>query len=108
MTVVMPAADFETDHATLVDAGASTPLKRLGVQDVFACMVGSHQDLRERYGITAEAVVKAVLADRPPRRQKPPLPEQGRLVSVPARVGPTWASARDHPLGLRLRSGRCC
>jgi len=26
-------------------------------------MVGSHQDLRERYGITAEAVVKAVLAD---------------------------------------------
>jgi transketolase len=48
---------------TLADAGASTPLKRLGLQDVFACMVGSHQDLRERYGITAEAVVEAVLAD---------------------------------------------
>jgi transketolase len=42
---------------TLAEAGAATPLRRLGLQDVFACMVGSHQDLRERYGITAEAVV---------------------------------------------------
>ena len=45
----------------LADAGAGTPLKRLGLQDVFACMVGSHQDLKNRFGITAEAVVKEVL-----------------------------------------------
>jgi len=45
----------------LADAGAGTPLKRLGLQDVFACMVGSHQDLKNRFGITAEAVVKTVL-----------------------------------------------
>jgi transketolase len=45
----------------LADAGASTPLKRLGLQDVFGCMVGSHQDLKNRFGITAEAIVKEVL-----------------------------------------------
>jgi transketolase len=45
----------------LADAGASTPLKRLGLQDVFACMVGSHQDLKNRFGITSEAIVKEVL-----------------------------------------------
>jgi len=45
----------------LADAGASTPLKRLGLQDVFGCMVGSHQDLKSRFGITAEAIVKEVL-----------------------------------------------
>lgn len=45
----------------LADAGASTPLKRLGLQDVFACMVGSHQDLKNRFGITAEVIVKEVL-----------------------------------------------
>ncbi|MFC1712062.1 transketolase family protein [Candidatus Poribacteria bacterium] len=45
---------------TLADAGASTPLKRLGLQDVFACMVGSHQDLKDRFGITSEAIVKAI------------------------------------------------
>jgi transketolase len=45
----------------LADAGASTPLKRLGLQDVFACMVGSHQDLKNRFGITAEVIVKEAL-----------------------------------------------
>ena len=45
----------------LADAGAGTPLKRLGLQDVFACMVGSHQDLKNRFGITAEAIVKEIL-----------------------------------------------
>lgn len=44
----------------LAEAGASTPLRRLGLQDVFACMVGSYEDLKQRYGITAEAVVAAV------------------------------------------------
>jgi len=44
----------------LAEAGAGTPLRRLGLQDVFACMVGSHQDLKNRFGITAEAIVKAV------------------------------------------------
>jgi transketolase len=45
----------------LADAGAGTPLKRLGLQDVFACMVGSHQDVKNRFGITSEAIVDAVL-----------------------------------------------
>ena len=45
----------------LADAGAGTPLRRLGLQDVFAVMSGSYQDVKERYGITAEAVVREVL-----------------------------------------------
>jgi transketolase len=44
----------------LAEAGAGIPLKRLGLQDVFACMVGSHYDLKKRFGITAEAIVEAV------------------------------------------------
>jgi transketolase len=44
----------------LAEAGAGTPLRRLGLQDVFAVMSGSYQDVKERYGITAEAVVEAV------------------------------------------------
>jgi len=43
----------------LAEAGAATPLRRLGVQDVFPCMVGSHEDVKARFGITAEAVVAA-------------------------------------------------
>ncbi len=46
----------------LAEAGAGTPLRRLGLQDVFACMVGSYEDLKERYGITAQAVLGAVLS----------------------------------------------
>ena len=45
----------------LADAGAATPLKRLGLQDVFAVMSGSRQDFRNRFGICADAVVKEVL-----------------------------------------------
>ncbi|MBI2941958.1 MAG: transketolase family protein [Chloroflexi bacterium] len=45
----------------LAEAGAGTPLKRIGLQDVFAVMSGSQQDLKSRYGITAEAVVKEIL-----------------------------------------------
>ena len=45
---------------TLADAGAGTPLKRLGLQDTFACMVGSYEDVKARFGVTAEAVVDAV------------------------------------------------
>lgn len=44
----------------LADAGTGTPLARVGLQDVFAYIVGSHQDLKNRFGITAEAVVKEV------------------------------------------------
>jgi transketolase len=44
----------------LAEAGAATPLRRLGLQDVFACMVGSYEDLKRRLGITAEAIVEAV------------------------------------------------
>ena len=46
----------------LADAGVGIPLKRLGLQDVFAAMSGSRQDLKNRFGITAEAIVKEVLA----------------------------------------------
>jgi transketolase len=44
----------------LAEAGAGTPLKRLGLQDEFAVMCGSRADLRQRCGIGAEAVVRAV------------------------------------------------
>ena len=44
----------------LAEEGAGTPLARFGLQDVFACMVGSHQDLKERFGLTAEAIVEEV------------------------------------------------
>jgi transketolase len=47
----------------LAEAGAGTPLRKLGLQDVFACMVGSYEDVRERFGISAEAVVDAVLSE---------------------------------------------
>ena len=48
----------------LADCGARTPLKRLGLQDVFGCMVGDKRDLKRRFGITAEAIVKEVLLSR--------------------------------------------
>jgi len=35
-------------------------VKRLGLQDVFCTTVGSHADVKRRYGITAESVVQAV------------------------------------------------
>jgi len=46
----------------LADAGAGVSLKRLGLQDVFAWTVGSHEDLKQRYGMTAQAVVDTVLS----------------------------------------------
>lgn len=46
----------------LADEGAGTPLRRLGLQDVFAIMSGSREEFREAYGIAAGAVVEAVLA----------------------------------------------
>jgi transketolase len=46
----------------LAEAGAGTPLRRLGLQDVFAAMSGSHDDVKRRHGITAEALVREVLA----------------------------------------------
>lgn len=45
----------------LAETGSGTPLKRLGLQDIFAIMSGSHQDLKKRYGITAETIVSEVL-----------------------------------------------
>ncbi|MBM3476773.1 MAG: transketolase family protein [Armatimonadetes bacterium] len=45
----------------LAEVGAGTPLRRLGLQDVFACMVGGYEDLKRRFGITAEAIVEAVM-----------------------------------------------
>ena len=46
----------------LAEAGAATPLKRLGLQDLFAVMSGTRQHFREQLGITAEAVVDEVTA----------------------------------------------
>ena len=44
----------------LAEAGAGTPLKRLGLQDIFAIMSGSRQDFRKDFGITAEAIVNQI------------------------------------------------
>ncbi|MCC6445379.1 MAG: transketolase family protein [Armatimonadetes bacterium] len=45
---------------TLAEAGVPTPLRRLGLQDAFACMVGSYEDVKARFGLDAAAVVKTV------------------------------------------------
>lgn len=45
----------------LADAGTGTPLRRLGLQDVFAVMSGSYADIKRCHGITAEAAVAEVL-----------------------------------------------
>jgi transketolase len=44
----------------LAEAGSGTPLRRLGLQDTFAVMSGSQEDVRRAHGITAEAVVESV------------------------------------------------
>ena len=46
----------------LAEAGAGTPLKRLGLQDLFPILSGSRQDFRNHFGISAEAVAEEVLA----------------------------------------------
>jgi transketolase len=46
----------------LADAGARTPLTRLGLQDTFAVMCGSREDFWRRFGLSAEAVAEAVVA----------------------------------------------
>jgi transketolase len=48
----------------LAEEGTGTPLRRLGLQDLFAVWSGARSDFRQRYGICAEAVVETVL-DRP-------------------------------------------
>lgn len=53
----------------LAEAGSGTPLKRLGLQDTFALMVGSYEDVKERYGITAKAIVRQVLDFAPGGRR---------------------------------------
>lgn len=47
----------------LAEAGSGVPLRRVGLQDVFACMVGSYEDVKARVGINAEAVVREVMAN---------------------------------------------
>ena len=46
----------------LADAGAGTPLRRLGLQDTFAVMSGSREDFRDRLGISAGTIVAEILA----------------------------------------------
>jgi len=50
---------------TLAESATGTPLRRLGLQDTFACMVGGYGDMKARFGITAEAIVDAVLNEKP-------------------------------------------
>jgi transketolase len=47
---------------TLAEAGAATPLRRLGLQDTFAVMSGDHSDVKQRHGLTAEAIARVVTA----------------------------------------------
>jgi len=49
----------------LAEAGTGTPLRRLGLQDLFAVWSGSKSDFRQRYGICAEAVVESVVGTSP-------------------------------------------
>lgn len=44
----------------LAEAGAATPLRRLGLPDVFMRTIGSYEEIKERHGLTAEAVVERV------------------------------------------------
>ena len=46
----------------LAEAGAGTPLRRLGLQDEFAVMSGSREDFRTHFRISAQAIVEEVLA----------------------------------------------
>jgi len=45
----------------LADAGAATPLKRLGLQDTFAVMSGHRADFRASLRIDAQAIVEEVI-----------------------------------------------
>jgi transketolase len=46
----------------LAEAGVAARLRRLGLQDTFGCMVGSYEDVKARFRITAEAAADEVLA----------------------------------------------
>ena len=48
----------------LAEAGAGTPLRRLGLQDVFAVMSGERDDFRKHFRISAEAIADEVLKAR--------------------------------------------
>jgi len=60
----------------LAEAGAGTPLRRLGLQDVFARFVGSYAECKQRFGLDAEAVVETVVRQRQVgRSRRPRLPQ---------------------------------
>jgi len=42
----------------VAEAGVGTPVKRFGLQDTFAWLVGPYDEIRKRYGITAEAMLE--------------------------------------------------
>jgi len=44
----------------VAEAGLGTPVKRLGLQDTFAWLVAEYEELKQHYGLTAEAVVRLV------------------------------------------------
>ncbi len=43
----------------LAEAGAATPLKRLGLQDAFCRVVGTEEQVKERLGIGVDGIVAA-------------------------------------------------
>jgi len=46
---------------TLAEAGVAVPFRRLGLPQAFVERVGSHDDLRDHYGLTAPGIERAVV-----------------------------------------------
>lgn len=44
----------------VAEAGIGTPVKRFGLQDTFAWLIGKYEELKQHYGMTAEAIVEYV------------------------------------------------
>jgi transketolase C-terminal domain/subunit len=40
--------------------GVGTPVKRFGLQDTFAWKIGKYEELKQHYGMTAEAMLEFV------------------------------------------------
>jgi transketolase len=69
---------------TLAEAGVGTPLKRIGIKDVFA-ESGSHEFLFQKYGLDVPQIVEVVWSSL---GQPGPLPEIPVLPSIPGTYAP--------------------
>jgi transketolase len=45
---------------TVAEMGVGTPVKRFGLQDTFAWKIGKYEELKQHYGMTAEAMLEFV------------------------------------------------